>query len=224
MEVEVQQKLARRAEKAGLALPDAVLEVLRDYFELLRKWNEKVSLTSLPVAELGDEAIDRLIVEPCLAARYLPSHDCAVLDLGSGGGSPAIPMKIVAPNMSLVMVESKMRKAAFLREAVRHLALKKSKVEATRFEGLLDRPELHGFADVVSLRAVRVDERALASISPLLKQEGALFLFTSRSGPAFVPSRRVFNSTTYELIPELGSHLEIVTRKAISLVPRGTLE
>jgi len=194
------------------------------YFELLRKWNEKVSLTSLPVAALGDEAIDRLIVEPCLAARYLPSHDSTVLDLGSGGGSPAIPIKIVAPNLSLLMVESKARKAAFLREAVRHLGLLNTKVEPSRFEDLLDRPELRGFADVVTLRALRVDERVLASIWPFLKPQGALFLFTSRLGPAIPASQHAFNSVTYELMPDIGSRLEICTRKAISLVPRGTLE
>lgn len=213
VEIEIQQKLAKRAGNAGLVLPEAALKGLRDYFELLRKWNEKVSLTALPVAEVGDEAIDRLIVEPCLAAGYLPSHESIVVDIGSGGGSPAIPIKIFAPAISLVMVESKTRKAAFLREVVRQLALNETKVETSRFEDLLDRPELHGFADVVTLRAVRVDGEALASVWPLLKPQGALFLFTSRLGPAFVPSTGTFNTSTYELMPEIGSWLQILTRK-----------
>ena len=91
------------------------------YFELLRKWNRKVSLTALPVEDAGDEAIDRLLIEPVLATKYLPKSDATALDIGSGGGSPAIPMKLAAPGISLRMVESKTRKAAFLREVVRTL-------------------------------------------------------------------------------------------------------
>jgi 16S rRNA (guanine527-N7)-methyltransferase len=220
---EVREILARRVQKAGLTLQNATLEVLAAYFELLRKWNDKISLTSLPVAEVGDEAVDRLIVEPCLAARYLPTDASTVVDLGSGGGSPAIPLRIVA-DISILMVESKTRKAAFLRESIRHLGLTKTKVESSRFEDLSDRPELHGFADVVTMRAVRVDEEALSSIWPFLKPGGALFLFTSSAASAPRVAQQDFNSVAHPLIPQLGSQLHLLTRAAISLVPRGTLE
>ena len=88
----IREKLAKRASKAGLSLSEGVIDGLNAYFELLRKWNRKVSLTALPVEEGGDEAIDRLLVEPVMAAKYLPRPDSTVLDIGSGGGSPAIPM------------------------------------------------------------------------------------------------------------------------------------
>ena len=75
-----------------------------------------------------DETFDRLLIEPLIASRYLPSTDCSVIDVGSGGGSPAIPLKLAMPGISLRMVESKTRKAAFLREAVRRLVVRPPKV------------------------------------------------------------------------------------------------
>ncbi len=80
------------------------------------------------------------------------------------------------------MVESKVRKAAFLREAVRQLNLTETTVEASRFEELLIRPELHEAADVVTVRAVRAERKLLAGIQAFLKPGGLLFLF--RSGDA----------------------------------------
>ena len=87
----IREKVSRRASKAGLSLPGDVLDGQYAYFELLRKWNRKVSLTALPVEDAGDEAIDRLLIEPVLATKYLPKTDVTALDIGSGSGSPAIP-------------------------------------------------------------------------------------------------------------------------------------
>lgn len=211
--MQIREKLARRAKKSGLTLPEADFSALEAYFELLQKWNQKVSLTSLPVAEIADEAIDRLLVEPCVAAKYLPSGS-VVIDLGSGGGSPAIPMRIVSPTISMLMVESKSRKAAFLREAIRHLDLSHTTVEPSRFEELLKKPELRGRADVVTVRAVRLDDNALAAISLFLKPDGSLFLFTSHSNEATAPFPQLFHRSVHELVPELGSRLHVMRKVA----------
>ena len=165
----IREKLAKRARKAGLNLPIATFSALEAYFELLKKWNQKVSLTSLPISEDGEEALDRLLIEPVLAAHFIPNPTAAVIDIGSGGGSPAIPLKLACPGITLRMIESKTRKAAFLREAVRQLDLTDTTVEASRVEELLIRPELHEAADVVTVRAVRVERKLFAAIEAFLK-------------------------------------------------------
>jgi 16S rRNA (guanine527-N7)-methyltransferase len=210
--VQVREKLARRAARAGLKLPDAALRSLEDYFELLAKWNQRVSLTALPVRDVGDEAIDRLLIEPCLAAKHLPGSAASVIDIGSGGGSPGIPMKIAVPGISLLMVESKTRKAAFLREAIRHLALDRTSVESARFEELLARPELHDAADVATLRAVKVDAKTLASVQSFLKPGGMLFLFTSVSAPDVVPTPQFAHAANHPLLSHLGSRIEVLRK------------
>ncbi|MBW8866026.1 MAG: class I SAM-dependent methyltransferase, partial [Acidobacteria bacterium] len=108
-------------------------DALEQYFSLLARWNPKVNLTALPLNPPGDETFDRLFVEPVVAAAHIEPlnfRDAPLkwIDLGSGGGSPAIPLKIVRPSWHLTMVEAKERKAAFLREAIRALRLQEADV------------------------------------------------------------------------------------------------
>jgi 16S rRNA (guanine527-N7)-methyltransferase len=173
-------RLAKRARKAGVFLPAHLVEQVSQYYELLDRWNRKINLTALDNA---DEAIDRLVLEPIVAARQFPSPTANLMDIGSGGGSPAIPMKLCSPGIGLTMVEAKARKSAFLREAVRTLRLEHTVVETARYEELLARPELHETFDVLSLRAVRVEVRTLFTLQAFVKRGGVLFLFRGPSGP-----------------------------------------
>ena len=208
------ERLAKRASRAGLSLSGEAIDRLQAYFELLRKWNRKVSLTSLPVEEAGDEAIDRLLIEPILAAKYLPRPDVALLDLGSGGGSPAIPMRIVAPGINLRMVESKTRKAAFLREVVRTLELSRMQVDAVRFEELLVRPELHDAFDVVTMRAVRVDRKTASKVQSFIRAEGSLFLFgTTAAAVSELGAPQLTLVANHPLLKQWGSRLEILAKR-----------
>ena len=173
---QVADRIARRAKRAKLEIDAPLQEALAAYVDLLMRWNRRINLTALTD---DDDGIDRLVIEPLVAARRLPRHDAVVTDIGSGGGSPAVPMKLAAPSVRLRLVESRTRKAAFLREAVRRLALQDTAVEACRFEELADREELAAQSDVVSVRAVRTGARMLGRIEPLLKADGAVFLFGS---------------------------------------------
>jgi 16S rRNA (guanine527-N7)-methyltransferase len=215
--VSVREKLAKRASKAGLSLPRSVAEGLEAYFEILRKWNRKVSLTALPVEDVGDEAVDRLLIEPMLAARFLTTPHARAIDIGSGGGSPAIPVKLAVPGISMRMVESKTRKAAFLREVVRVLSLSDTEVDAVRFEELLARPALHEAADVLTMRAVKVDGKTLTGLQSFLKPSGQIFLFGTRSTistgsvtPHLIPAG------SHILLRQWGSQLDVLRKKSSS--------
>jgi 16S rRNA (guanine527-N7)-methyltransferase len=205
-------RLTKRARKAGVFLPDDLVAQLAAYYELLDRWNRKINLTSL---DNPDEAIDRLLLEPIVAARQLPSQTANLMDVGSGGGSPAIPMRLCSPTIRLTMVEAKARKSAFLREAVRALRLEQTVVETARYEELLAKPELHESFDVLSLRAVRVEVRTLFTLQAFVKREGLLFLFRGPSGPDapdVVPPLRWVS--TVPLIESLQSRLTVL-RKVI---------
>ena len=116
-------------------LTPALLDQLHRYYQLLTKWNETINLTALPLGEWNDQTIDRLLVEPILAARYVPRRR-SVVRRRIRRRLPAIPLKILRPAAQLTMVEAKSRKAAFLREAIRELALLGAVVEP---EGSEDR-------------------------------------------------------------------------------------
>ena len=203
-------RLTKRARKAGVFLPEDLVAQLSAYYELLERWNRKINLTAL---DNPDEAIDRLLLEPIAAARHFPSADASLMDIGSGGGSPAIPMKLCAPGLRLTMVEAKARKSAFLREAVRALRLERTAVETARYEELLARPELHETFDVLSLRAVRVEIRTLFTLQAFVRRGGLLFLFRGPGGPdapEVVPPLRWV--ATVPLIETLQSRLTLLQK------------
>ena len=135
------------------------------------------------------------------------------MDIGSGGGSPAIPMKLAMPASGLTMVEVKARKSAFLREAVRTLGLDNAAVETSRYEELLARPELHESFGILSLRAVRVEVRTLLTLQAFVRPGGVVFLFRGPGGPDapdVVPPLRWV--TTVPLLESLQSRLTILQK------------
>ncbi|MFB3854804.1 MAG: 16S rRNA (guanine(527)-N(7))-methyltransferase RsmG [Vicinamibacterales bacterium] len=179
---EFNERLRRRARRVGLQIGAELARSLEQYVRLLALWNERINLTGLAVKELSDETVDRLIVEPLSAVRYLPPGTASVIDIGSGGGSPAIPMKLAAPELRMRMVESKTRKSAFLQEAIRHLGLRETVVETARYQELLTRPDLHEAHDLLTVRAVRVETKVLVTLQAFVSPGGRLFLFRGPSG------------------------------------------
>jgi len=179
--------LRRRAESASIGIDRGIEDPLFRYFELLRRWNRTINLTALPLDPPTDEALDRLLVEPLVVAGHVDSSAVRWFDLGSGGGSPAIPIKLVCRKLKLTMVESRARKAAFLRELVRELDLPNSDVENVRFDSLSERQDLAGTLDLVTARAVRIDAQLVALCSFLLHEGGQLALlgFRGDSLPGF---------------------------------------
>lgn len=212
------ERLVKRASKAGLILPVPVAEQLQQYFELLQKWNQKLALTSLPIQDAQDEALDRILIEPLVAAKALPAPDAHLVDVGSGGGSPAIPLKICADRVSLRMVESKTRKAAFLREVVRALKLTSTSVDSVRVAELLAQRTLHEAADAITLRGVRPDKKLLSQLDFLLKPGGLLLFFSAETTPGIdvLPALGFRKTARYRLLPHLGSYLD-VWQKSLSL-------
>ncbi len=215
-------RLTRRAARAGLSISDDLAEKLAAFHALLSRWNQKINLTSLADP---DESIDRLILEPLLAARHVSPAAARFMDVGSGGGSPAIPLKLALPHLKLTMVEAKVRKSAFLREASRHLDLTATDVETTRVEELLAQPRLHESFDLITMRAVRIEGRMLNTIQAFLKPGGHVLLFRGPHGPAepmVVPPLQWIE--THPLLDTLQSRVTILEKRPIrASVPRGTM-
>jgi 16S rRNA (guanine527-N7)-methyltransferase len=158
---------------------ESVQQQFEEYYRLLTRWNSKINLTALPLDVPTDEAFDRLLVEPMVAAKHVPDSAKIWLDFGSGGGSPAIPIKILRPSIHLTMVEARTRKAAFLREAVRSLRLDETAVENARFRELASRSEFRHKANMITVRAVRADDELFAAAHALLARHGRLLMFRS---------------------------------------------
>jgi 16S rRNA (guanine527-N7)-methyltransferase len=220
-------RLARRSRRAGVKVAAPVVDRLWTYLELLLRWNRKMNLTGFKESD-ADVAIDRLLIEPLLATRHIPPGAAALIDVGSGNGSPAIPIKVAVDSLALVMVESKVRKCAFLREALRILDLDRATVENARFEELLARPDLHETRDVVTARALRLEPRTLLSLQAFLKPGGRMLLFQTGTKADFsnvpLPLEAV---ATHPLSPDNPSNRLVILAKrpvrSAGIVPRETI-
>jgi 16S rRNA (guanine527-N7)-methyltransferase len=210
---EFNERVGRRARKAGVPLGPELLAGLEVYYKLLESWNTKINLTALDLAAGGDQAIDRLLIEPLAALRHLPAGAGKLIDIGSGGGSPAIPMNIARREVSFTLVEAKTRKSAFLREAGRQLDLP-LQVETARYEALLARPELHEAFDVLTMRAVRIEPRTLFGLQAFMRPSGSMLLFRGPQGPASpaAPPPPLYWESTHLLVDALQSRLTVLRK------------
>jgi 16S rRNA (guanine527-N7)-methyltransferase len=190
---------------------------LETYYRLLSAWNRKMNLSGLDLGDPTPEALDRLLIEPLVAARYVSTGARQMIDVGSGGGSPAIPIALATPSLRLVMVESKTRKSVFLREAVRALALENAEVITARFEELLSRPNLHEAHDLLTIRAVRIEGRVLMSVQAFVKPGGQLFLFRGSvaADPPETMTPPLAWRATFPLIESLRSRLVVLDKRGL---------
>lgn len=215
---EFQDRLTHRARRGGVTVPSQLADKLEAYYRLLATWNRKINLTGMDLAEPTPEAIDRLLIEPLVAAKHAPPGTVRMVDIGSGGGSPAIPFALAVPGLRLLMVESKIRKSVFLKEASRVLELG-ADVQPSRFEALLTRPDLHEAHDLLTIRAVRAEIKLLMRLQAFVKPGGQLFLFRSTTGNVLGGLKPPLALVgTFPLVEPLRSQLVVL----VKTVPRGT--
>ncbi|HEY7059430.1 MAG TPA: 16S rRNA (guanine(527)-N(7))-methyltransferase RsmG [Vicinamibacterales bacterium] len=203
------ERLLDHASRSGISIDEAVRVRLVSFYDLLQRWNRTINLTSL---RNPDEAFDRLLLEPLVAAKYLAERPY-LMDIGSGGGSPAIPLALALRPLSLVMVESNLRKAAFLREAIRHLEIPAATVVTSRFEDLPAEDRNPPLTTLITVRAVKLVREQFAALERLLGPNGRIALFSNLDQPQRLSEAAGLRvSATYDLVPSARSTLVILER------------
>ena len=153
----------------------------------LLKWNEHVNLIGPEARENLDAHIDE-----ALAAAEILQPQGDVLDFGSGGGLPAMPMAIVSPAARFHLVEVDQKKWAFLKHVVRECKLN-AVVYGDRLDRALKRfpPELR--FSLVTSRAVGNPEEWIPSLAEWMEPSGRFALFQSTpDAPGFAEGIKVF--------------------------------
>src|SRR2546426_3139352 len=168
------ETLLINARSAGRTLSEQELASLEAHYRLLQKWSRRMNLTGLKDEET---IIKRHFLEPIAVARLL--HDEGTLvDLGSGNGFPALPLKILRPGLDLVLVESSEKKSAFLWAVVRELGLKGTSVLTRRVRNLGDLGDLLP-CRYLTLRAIRFGELFKGTGGPILRPDGKALFFST---------------------------------------------
>lgn len=118
------------AEKLGIPLSSATLPLFQTYYQELCAWNKKVNLTA--ITEEKEVYIDHFI-DSLIPEKFIPSES-RVIDLGSGGGFPGIPLKIVRQDIAVTLVDSSLKKILFQRHVIRTLGLERISAVHARTE------------------------------------------------------------------------------------------
>jgi 16S rRNA (guanine527-N7)-methyltransferase len=188
--------LGAGASALGLALTDAQIHALSSFGELLARWNRVYNLTAIRVGErmLTHHLLDSLsLVAPLRAVgARSPQTPLRVLDVGSGGGLPGIPLAIACPQVEVTLVDTVQKKTAFLTQAALELRLTNVRVLHARIENLT------GQFDVITSRAFAALTDFVAWTRHLLAPGGCWLAMKGRLDPAELaalpPSVSVFAS------------------------------
>ncbi len=135
----------------GLHLDQRQIEQFARYSAELRAWNTRVNLTAITDER---EIVTRHFLDSLRCALSWGEHPSCLIDVGSGAGFPALPLKILAPALHVTLVESVGKKAAFLRHIIATLDLRNVTVVTARAEVVGRDPRHREQYDVVTARAV----------------------------------------------------------------------
>lgn len=151
-----------------MTLTDEQEQRLHRYIDLLLAANERMNLTRIAdrsAAEVGHVG-DSLTILP-----FLPKEAFSLVDVGSGGGVPGLPLAIARPDARVLLVESTQKKAAFLQEAAKELGLVNVTVSPMRAEDIAFSPAREKY-DVAVARAVGAMAFLAEWCLPLVKKGG----------------------------------------------------
>ena len=184
---EFRQLLEAETQKAGLSLPRAGLDRIAAHYRLLAKWNRAVRLVADPDPLT---VVRRHVLESLALLPFIEERRGSLLDIGSGNGFPAIPIKCVLDELRLCMMEPTLRKSVFLSTVARELELRDCDVVRSR----VDRPQDVGRLgrwDCITMRAVAAIPTVMAGGASALRPGGRILFMVGEAGRAEVLRRLV---------------------------------
>ena len=213
-----------RALEAGLAalrldLPSVARSAIDTHVRLLLAWTPFINLTSLrDPAEIAT----RHVIDSLSALQLISGAEGRLLDLGSGGGFPGLPLAAARPDLDTALVESVGKKTRFLSTVVAATGLADHvRVEAERVEGSGQRPSDRATFAIVTARAVGDLVELVELAFPLLRIGGRLIAWKRTDvGAEVVAARRAlaaFGGGSIDVVPvgvaALPGHVHVVVTK-----------
>ena len=168
--------LKDKGKDLGLDISDKMLEQFDKYAKLLIEWNSFMNLTAIDKYE---DIIEKHFYDSIICASFCAS-DIRIADVGSGAGFPGLPLKIVRPDLSLVIVEPLNKRCKFLAKVVEELGLDNVIIENKRSEDYVK--EARESFDVVTARAVANLSMLSELCIPLVKKDGIFLAMKGMEG------------------------------------------
>lgn len=162
-------------QKLGISMGQENVEKMENFVALLFEWNRRLNLTS---CEEKTTIVTELILDSLSALNYV--EGTTLIDVGTGGGIPGIPLKIALPDLTLTLVESQKKKVSFLEEAVHKLSLSEVHIQNERAESAAHHEFLREQFDTVTAKALASLTIALELTVPFLKTGGLGIYYKGR--------------------------------------------
>lgn len=176
---EPDELLVAGALSLGLRLAPDQVAAFRAYREEIARWSARMNLTALREPE---DIVRAGFLDSLGCLPLIPPEARRALDIGSGAGFPALPLKVLRPDLAFTLVEASRKKASFLHHMVRSLRLADVRVVQRRAETLAGDPAERSAYDLALARAVASPPEQGRLVRPFLGP-GALFLLQVGPGP-----------------------------------------
>jgi len=164
------------AKQLGVPLQAAMVDQFAVYAEELAAWNRTINLTSISAPM---EIALKHFLDSIAPLSILPQRG-ALLDVGSGGGFPGLPLKITSPSLAVTLVDASRKKINFIKHIIRVLKLDETDALQARIEGLPDQKAFQQRFDVIVCRAFSGLRDFIEQAYPLLAPQGVLVALKGR--------------------------------------------
>jgi len=187
-------RLKQGSRKIEVEITKEQISLMAAHAAELIQWNKKINLTTIiePLAMAEKHFIDALAVQPFLG------QEKRIMDMGTGGGFPSIPLKIINPSFYFILVDASRKKVNFLKHVIRTLGLKDIDAVHCRVEDLALDDSHAGTYDAVISRAFAGLEKFVGFALPMLRPQGKIYSLKGKNAPN-------------EITPALRSQFEIET-------------
>ncbi|MCK6493923.1 MAG: 16S rRNA (guanine(527)-N(7))-methyltransferase RsmG [Nitrospira sp.] len=171
----LRQHLKRFSDELFLPIPESSFDLFERYYHALREWNRAINLTAI---ESEEEVAAKHFVDSVAGMKVIENAGLkCVLDVGSGAGFPALPLKFALPQLVVELLEPSEKRSAFLRYVIGLLGLSSVRVCSFKLDEYANRQPQRKF-DYIVVRALRVDDAGNA-LSSLLRDGGKVILYRS---------------------------------------------
>ena len=169
--------LIEGARSFDIELKSDQIRLFADHARELMRWNSTFNITA--ITDPRDIALKHY-VDSLPAARHIPP-DATLLDIGSGGGFPGIPLKILLPSLTVTLIDASRKKVNFLKYAIRTLKLEHTEAIHGRAESLANDPSYRQRFDTIISRALSALPAYIRLAQPLLAAGGMIIALKGRS-------------------------------------------
>jgi 16S rRNA (guanine527-N7)-methyltransferase len=176
---EWQRRIIDGSRTLGIEVDEGVTAQFSVHASELIKWNRKINLTA--ITNPRNIAIKHFL-DSLAPAHYIPDA-ARLLDIGAGGGFPGIPLKILKPSLSVLLIDGVRKKVNFLKHVLRTLNLENIAALQIRAENLAKEPEFANSFDAIISRALSDLTPFVKCALPLLAPQGAIMAMKGKVDP-----------------------------------------